>query len=337
MLALLSTRIGTLAGRIGARRFLVAGPLLMALGLLWYARLPVDSASWRASLDDPQSLIPPTDVLIDVLPYSLLFGLGISLVVAPLTSTLMGSIPGRFSGLGSAINNSISRVGQPLIGALVFIVISASYYASLAANAGLDMTDATVRHDFQPLNPPPAGVSAELVAAANQASIDSFRLAMVICAGLLAIGAAVSWFGLRERGRAAVSLRRAGARRAGRRLTATAGPASASDLERRAVPRDDDVGRRQDSRPAALQGRRHPKRTDRPRACGRCATTGASSRRPRRPPRRRARRPPRCGPASATAGCAARAGSRRRRGRATGRRGSAPRSRRSRRSGTARS
>ncbi len=45
MLALLSTRIGTLAGRIGARRFLVAGPLLMALGLLWYARLPVDSAT----------------------------------------------------------------------------------------------------------------------------------------------------------------------------------------------------------------------------------------------------------------------------------------------------
>ena len=205
MLALLSTRIGTLAGRIGARRFLVAGPLLMALGLLWYARLPVDSASWRASLNDPRSLIPPTDVLIDVLPYSLLFGLGISFVVAPLTSTLMGSIPGRFSGLGSAINNSISRVGQPLIGALVFIVISASYYASLAANAGLDTTDATVRHDFQPLNPPPLDASAELVAAANQASIDSFRLAMVICAGLLAIGAAVSWFGLRERSRAAVS------------------------------------------------------------------------------------------------------------------------------------
>ena len=133
MLTLLSTRIGTVAGRIGARRFLVTGPILMSLALLWYARLPVDSDPWLASIDRPSSLVPPTDAFIDVLPYTLLFGLGISFVVAPLTSTLMGSVPGRFSGLGSAINNSISRVGQPLIGALVFIAISAAYYASLGA------------------------------------------------------------------------------------------------------------------------------------------------------------------------------------------------------------
>ena len=80
-------------------------------------------------------------------------------VVAPLTSTLMGSISGRFSGLGSAINNSISRVGQPLLGALIFIVISATYYASLGSAAGLDTTDPAVRHAFQPLNPPAAGAS----------------------------------------------------------------------------------------------------------------------------------------------------------------------------------
>ncbi len=195
-------------------------------------------------------------MLIDVLPYSLLFGLGISFVVAPLTSTLMGSIPGRFSGLGSAINNSISRVGQPLIGALVFIVISASYYASLAANAGLDTTDATVRHDFQPLNPPPAGVSAEPSPRRTRRRSTSFRLAMVICAGLLVVGAAVSWFGLRERGRAAVSVVRGRRPKAGAgRLTRSRGvAASAADPERGAVPRDDDVGRGQDSRPAALEG-----------------------------------------------------------------------------------
>ena len=43
----------------------------------------------------------------------------------------MGSIPGRFSGLGSAINNAISRVGQPLLGAIIFIAISATFYATL--------------------------------------------------------------------------------------------------------------------------------------------------------------------------------------------------------------
>jgi EmrB/QacA subfamily drug resistance transporter len=198
MLALLSTRIGTLAGRIGARRFLVAGPVLMAMGLIWYSRLPVDSTPWRASLDDPGSLIPPTSVFTDILPYALIFGLGISLVVAPLTSTLMGSISGRFSGLGSAINNSIARVGQPLLGALLFIAISATYYATLGSMTGIDTNDPTVRKAFQPLNPPAAGATPAQIAASNHASIESFHLAMLVCAGLLLVGAFVSWYGLRE-------------------------------------------------------------------------------------------------------------------------------------------
>ena len=113
------------------------------------------------------------------MPYSILFGLGISLVVAPLTSTLMGSISGRFSGLGSAINNSIARVGQPLLGALIFIAISATYYASLGSTAGLDTGDPAVRAAFQPLNPPAGGATAEQVAAPNQASIEAYHLAML--------------------------------------------------------------------------------------------------------------------------------------------------------------
>jgi EmrB/QacA subfamily drug resistance transporter len=198
MLAVLSTRIGTLAGRYGSRRFLVAGPLLMAAGLLWYARLPYGSAPWKASINDPASLIPPLDAVTDVLPFALVFGFGISCVVAPLTSTLMGSISGRFSGIGSAINNSIARVGQPLLGALIFIPISAAYYASLGSATGLDTADSTIRRAFQPLNPPAAGATADQVVASNMASIQAFHLAMLVCAVLLAIGAAVSWYGLRE-------------------------------------------------------------------------------------------------------------------------------------------
>ncbi len=49
MLSLLSTRIGTIAGRRGARPFLVAGPLIMSVGLLWWARLPAESAPWLAT------------------------------------------------------------------------------------------------------------------------------------------------------------------------------------------------------------------------------------------------------------------------------------------------
>jgi EmrB/QacA subfamily drug resistance transporter len=199
MLTLLSTRIGTLAGRIGSRKFLVIGPMLMAIGLLWYSRIPVDSPPWKAALEDPASLIPPAGAVIDILPFALLFGLGISMVVAPLTNTLMGSIPGSFSGLGSAINNSISRVGQPLLGALIFIAVSAVYYGTLGTLApGLDTNDDAVRAAFQPLNPPPVSATAAQVAASTQASIDAFRLSALACVVLLVIGAAVSWFGLRE-------------------------------------------------------------------------------------------------------------------------------------------
>jgi EmrB/QacA subfamily drug resistance transporter len=199
MLSLLSTRMGTLAARLGPRRFLVGGPMLMAGSMLWYARLPADSAPWTAAVESPDTLIPPVSTLVDVLPSVLLFGLGISMVVAPLTSTLMSSIPSRFSGLGSAINNSISRVGQPLVGAIIFIAISASFYGSLAAKApDLDTGSAEVRSAFQPINPPPDSATPEQVMAANQASIDAFHLAMLVIAVLLVIGGLVSWFGLRD-------------------------------------------------------------------------------------------------------------------------------------------
>ena len=197
MLALLSTRIGTLAGQIGARGFLVAGPLIMGLGLLWFVRLPADSPPWDASFTHPASLIPPAGVLIDVLPATLLFGLGIALIVAPLTSTLMNSVPTSRAGLGSAINNSISRVGAPLIGALIFIAISATFYSVLGSLTGLDTTAQDVRQGFPPLNPPTIAATEAQLAAARQASVDAFHQAMLVSALLLGVGGAVSFFGLR--------------------------------------------------------------------------------------------------------------------------------------------
>ena len=197
MLTLLSTRVGTLAGRIGSRGFLVAGPLIMAAGLLWFVRLPSDSAAWPAALSQPATLIPPTDVLIDVLPAMLLFGLGIALIVAPLTSTLMNSVPTTRSGLGSAINNSISRVGAPLIGALIFIAISATFYSVLGTLTGLDTSTSDIRQAFPPLNPPRADASEAQLAAVRQASVEAFHQAMFVSAALLGVGGAVSFFGLR--------------------------------------------------------------------------------------------------------------------------------------------
>jgi len=198
MLTILSTKVGSRAGRIGARPFLVAGPLIMAGALLWFARIPATSAAWEADLSQPSSLIPPASTLIDILPAMILFGLGISLVVAPLTSTLMSSIPVTRAGLGSAINNAISRVGSPLIGALIFIAVTASFYGSLAAQTGVDPSDPHLRATISPLNPPPEGSSQTVIDASREASTDAFRLALLVSAALLGIGAAVDYVGLRE-------------------------------------------------------------------------------------------------------------------------------------------
>ena len=198
ILTLFSTRAGALAGRIGARRFLTTGPLIMAAGMLWWARIPADSTPWTAGVGAGLSF-PPLSVFIDVLPAVLLFGIGIALVVAPLTTTLMSSVPVRNAGLGSAINNAISRVGQPLLSAIVFIVVSGSFYVTLASLVpGLDPGSESLRAAVQPLNPPAPGTSADIVAAARVASTDAYHLAALVGAALLAAGAAVNWFGLRD-------------------------------------------------------------------------------------------------------------------------------------------
>jgi EmrB/QacA subfamily drug resistance transporter len=197
LLTILSSRVGAAAGRIGPRPFLVVGPLIMAAAMLWWARIPATSEPWRASLNSLGSLVPPASVFIDVLPALILFGIGISLVVAPLTSTLMSSIPTRNAGIGSAINNALSRVGTPLIGAVLFIVVSATFYAGLGSRVpGLDMSDPAVRSQISPLNPPKAGVPPDQAEAAKEASVDSFRIATIIAAALLVGGSVVNLTGL---------------------------------------------------------------------------------------------------------------------------------------------
>lgn len=200
LLTLLSTRAGSTAGRIGTRPFLVIGPLLMAAALGWFARIPATSEGWAADLDTPASLIPPAAALVDVLPAVLLFGVGIALVVAPLTAALMSSVPVNNAGVASAINNAVSRVGYPLLAAVIFIVVSGVFYSKIAELVpGVDAGSARLRTQVQPLNPPSADVPAEIRAAATEASTDAFHLASLVAAGLLVAGAAVNWIGLSDR------------------------------------------------------------------------------------------------------------------------------------------
>ncbi len=196
-LIFLSTQMGSLAGRFGPRLFMTVGPALMGGGLLWLLRLPSSSPAWEASVASAGSLVPPLGAVIDLLPALLVFGLGISIMVAPLTTALMTSVPPRNSGLASAINNAVSRIGPLLAWAVIFIGVSAVFYGGLSSRLGMETDSAVVRAQYPPLNPPDTGSQQE-IQAAREASTDAFHLAMLIAAGLAISGAAINGLGIRN-------------------------------------------------------------------------------------------------------------------------------------------
>ena len=157
-LVLFSSKAGALGARYGQRLFMVAGPLIMAAGVLTWTRVPADAASWRLG---EGAVLPPLDYVTQLLPGMVLFGVGITLMVTPLVTALMSSVPARNSGLASAINNAISRIGPQLVGALIFVVIAATYFP---------------------------GGTAELSSESRAASTNAFHLAMFVSAGLLIAG-----------------------------------------------------------------------------------------------------------------------------------------------------
>ncbi len=94
MLAL-SSRSGALAARIGPRLQLCVGPLLVGAGLALLARVGV------------------TDRYVaGVLPALLVLGLGLAATVAPLTAAVLAAAPSEHSGIASAVNNDVARVGS---------------------------------------------------------------------------------------------------------------------------------------------------------------------------------------------------------------------------------
>jgi EmrB/QacA subfamily drug resistance transporter len=192
-----SRRFGTLAARYGPRIFMAVGPVIMALGVLWFARVPASSTPWKLDPAHLGTYVPPASYFIDFLPGNIVFGLGIMVLVAPLTTALMTSVPVRHSGLGSAINNAISRVGPQLAGALIFVFLTADFYSMLASRlTGVDVSSESFRSSVSPLNTPS---NASLVAVVRDASTSSFHIAMLIGAALLLVGAVVNWAGIQNR------------------------------------------------------------------------------------------------------------------------------------------
>lgn len=143
----LSARSGALASRIGPRLQMSVGPLVIAAGLALFARIG-HSGSY----------------LTQVLPAVLVFGLGLAINVAPLTSTVLAAVPSRRAGTASAVNNDVARAA-----ALIAVAV-------LPAAAGL--TGA-------------AYLSPGLFSA-------GFRTASFISAGLCVLGGAVAAVAIRN-------------------------------------------------------------------------------------------------------------------------------------------
>jgi EmrB/QacA subfamily drug resistance transporter len=142
LMLLLSARSGAMAQRIGARIPLTVGPLVIALGLLLMTRIE-----------------PGDSYVSSVLPAVIVFGLGLTLVVAPVTATVLAAADERHAGIASGINNAVSRVAGLLAVAVLPLI------AGLTGDSFYD----------------PAQMA------------DGFRVAMFACAGLSATGGILAW------------------------------------------------------------------------------------------------------------------------------------------------
>jgi EmrB/QacA subfamily drug resistance transporter len=195
-LALFSARFGVLAERYGPRVFMAVGPAIMGLALLWFSRIPATSDAWR--FDMGTTALPPADVWIDVILTFTIFGIGLMIMVAPLTTTLMRSVPVRHSGVASAFNNAVSRVGPQLAGALLFIAVTSSFFASLDAQLPGGGISEALRERVSPLNAVEGNVQEGVATAARVASTDAFHLATLVAALMCFAGALVNAVGIRN-------------------------------------------------------------------------------------------------------------------------------------------
>ncbi|MGC4109785.1 MAG: MFS transporter [Nocardioides sp.] len=142
VMLLLAARGGQLGARIGPRIPMTVGPIVMAVGVGWLSRVDAGTSYW-----------------LGVLPPVVVFGLGLSLMVAPLTMTVLAAAPEDRTGIASGVNNAVARAG------------------SLLAVAAL---------------PVAVGLSGDEYADPGTFG-DAYEKAMLICAALLVLGGVISW------------------------------------------------------------------------------------------------------------------------------------------------
>ena len=179
---LLSSRVGALADRYGPRFFMSAGPLLAAAGLALMLRLDID-----------------VTYVTDLLPALVLFAVGLTMTVAPLTATVLAGADESNAGIASGINNAIARVAGLVGVAAVGAVVAASFGSTLeeevGAAGGNQAVASTVERakerSLARVEPPrevPADLRPGIVQASEDAAVEAFRLGIGISAALVALG-----------------------------------------------------------------------------------------------------------------------------------------------------
>ena len=187
----LSTRFGALADRHGPRFFMGVGPLVAAAGMALFLRLDAD-----------------VDYLTELLPGLVVFGLGRSITVAPLTSTVLADADESNAGIASGVNNAIARVAGLVAIAAVGAVVAASFGSKLDDRIGAaaerpEVAAAVEEAKKQPLavvevDGVPEEVSASVARAGEDASVGAFRVGIGIATALVALGGLLGLLGIRN-------------------------------------------------------------------------------------------------------------------------------------------
>jgi EmrB/QacA subfamily drug resistance transporter len=187
----LSRWSGGLVDRFGARLPLTVGPIIVAIGFLLYAVPGLNPNYWTSFF-----------------PGVLVVGLGMSISVAPLTTTVMGAVGEEQAGVASGINNAVSRTAGLLAIAVFGVVMLHAFSQTLARRMNELQLDDQLKHSLYDQRVKLAGLEVPATADSatrektKQAVADSFifgfRLIMFISAGLALASAASSWIFIRR-------------------------------------------------------------------------------------------------------------------------------------------
>ena len=190
MMFLLSRRFGALADRYGPRLFMGAGPLVAAAGLLLFLGMGTQ-----------------VDYVSEVLTGVLVFALGLSMTVAPLTAAVLAGSEHQ-AGIASGVNNAVARVAGLLGTAAVGAAVAGSFSSTLdqhlsGVRLGPSARAAVTAAKRLPLGRPqvhglPPAQAHAISNAAERASLHSFHLGIAIAAALVALGGVIGVAGIRN-------------------------------------------------------------------------------------------------------------------------------------------